>query len=327
MESDVIWEVLHPQPLLSDQLYGELAAFLGLAENKNETADHLRRFDEQRSAGQHHALTLAHVDGQLVGVAETQVPRSHDKAGWYALSLSVHPDWQGGELPQALLSRAETQLPPDAQVVLATVREGEWQMAFLEAQGFAEYERMWTSTLDLQTFSPTDFQHHTERARRAGLRALPISEVADLSSESEQRRLYTLMIHLLSEVPFAEPITPWPFETWKSRILDAPEFDVRGFFMLLSPEGEWIGVSELYRPDPSKLSTLHQGLTGVRREWRGLGGGWLLKLTAAAQAKARGYGAANTTNHTGNTPMLAINERMGFVRERARVGLRREMRA
>lgn len=318
------WQVLHSQPLLTGELYDELAAFLTLAGGRPETADHLRRFDEQCPAGQHHALTLARLGGQLVGLAETQVPRSHGKPGWYALNLSVHPDSQGGNLPSELLRRAEAHLPSDRRVVLSNVMEGEWQESFLKARGFSEYERLWTSTLDLQSFDPDGFQHHTERARRAGLKVLPLSEVADLTSESEQRRLYALMIHLLADVPSGEPVTPWPFEIWRERILNAPDFNTQGFFVLLSPEHEWIGVCELYRPDPARPGMLHQGLTGIKREWRGLGGAWLLKLTAAARARAQGHAAANTSNHAGNAPMLAINGQMGFVRERARVDLRRE---
>ncbi|UWX63221.1 hypothetical protein [Deinococcus rubellus] len=197
----------------------------------------------------------------------------------------------------------------------------------MKAHGFSEHERMWTSTLNLQTFDPDRFQQHTQRARAAGLSVSPLSEVADLTSEQQQRRLYALMVHLLSEVPFSEPVTPWPFENWRERILNAPDFDTDGFFVLLSPQGEWTGICELYRPDPARPGTLHQGLTGVQREWRGLGGAWLLKLTAAARARAQGHAAANTSNHTDNAAMLAINEQMGFVRERARVGLRREREA
>ena len=324
MKPQVSWEVVQSEPLLSDALYDELAAFLALAEpGSANTAEELRQFDEQRPAGQHHALTLCRVNGSLIGVAETLVPRSHDKPGWYFLNLSLHPKQQSGHLPEKLFGRAESQLPSDRHVLLSGLTEGDWQEPILKARGFTELERMWNSTLDLQAFEPSKFQHHTERARAAGLSVLPFSEVADLNDEMQQRRLYQLMIDLLSDVPSGEPITPWPFETWLERILATADFDPSGFFVLLSPAGEWIGVCELYKPDPAKPGTLHQGLTGVKREWRGLGGAWLLKLTAAAWAKAKGWAAANTSNHTGNAAMLAINEEMGFVRERAWVKLQK----
>ncbi len=325
MQPQVNWEVVEPELVLSDALYEELAAFRARAGGSVESAGQLRRFDEQRPAGQHRTLTLARVGDHLVGVAETSVPRSHDRPGWYALDLSVPPEVRSGGLPDGLLRRAESQLPSAAQVLLTSVMEGDWQEPFLNAHGFSEHERLWTSTLDLQTFDPDGFQQHTERARAAGLRVLPLSALADLGDETQQRRLYALMVHLLSEVPFSEPITPWPFEIWRNRILDAPDFDAQGFFVLLGPAGEWTGVCELYKPDPARPGTLHQGLTGVRREWRGLGGAWLLKLTAAARAKAEGWAAANTSNHAGNAAMLTINGQMGFVREKARVTLRKEV--
>ena len=323
MEPQVSWEVLHPTPFLDDKLYKELAAFLALAEPESaNTAEELREFDEQRPAGQHHVLTLCRMDGLLVGVAETLVPRSHDKPGWYFLNLSVYPEQQNGDLPGELSSRAEAQLLDDVCVLLTGLSEGDGQEPFLKARGFTELERMWNSRLDLQAFNPDSFQHHTQRARAAGLSVLPLSEVADFSDEAQQRRLYQLMLDLLADVPSGEPITPWLFETWRARLLDAPDFDPGGFFVLLSPEREWIGVCELYKPDPARPGILHQGLTGVKREWRGLGGAWLLKLTAA-RAKAQGWEAVNTSNHTGNAAMLAINEQMGFVRERASVRMQK----
>ncbi|GAA4020326.1 hypothetical protein GCM10022631_37500 [Deinococcus rubellus] len=131
MTSSLTWQVLHPQPLLTGELYDEVAAFLALAGDRPESAEHLRHFDEQRPAGQHHALTLARLGDQFVGLAETQVPRSHDRPGWYALNLSVHPDFQSSDLPAELLRRAESHLPSDRRVVLSNVMEGDWQESFL----------------------------------------------------------------------------------------------------------------------------------------------------------------------------------------------------
>ena len=178
-------------------------------------------------------------------MAEILVPRSYDKPGWYFLNLSVYPEQQNGDLPGKLSSRAEGRLPDDVCVLLTGLSEGDGQEPFLKARGFTELERMWNSRLDLLAFSPDSFQHHTRQARAAGLSAVPLSEVTDLSDEAQQRRLYQLMLELLSDVPSGEPITPWPFETWRARLLDVPDFDPGGFFVLLSPEREWIGVCEL----------------------------------------------------------------------------------
>ena len=156
-----------------------------------------------------------------------------------------------------------------------------------------------------------------------GLRVEALDRAADLSDPAGQRRLYSLMVGLLADVPFGEPVTPWPFEVWRERLLGSEDFDPGGVFLLLTPAGEWAGVTELYRPHPSGPRTLHQGLTGVSAGQRGLGAAWLLKLAAARRARERGFDFVKTNNHTRNAAMLGVNDGMGFVRGRATVMLLR----
>ena len=58
--------------------------------------------------------------------------------------------------------------------------------------------------------------------------------------------------------------------------------------------------------------------------WRGHGAAHALKLAARA-ALSRGFTHSRTGNHSVNRPMLAVNGRLGFVREAAMVTLRREV--
>ena len=138
-----------------------------------------------------------------------------------------------------------------------------------------------------------------------------------------QRRLYGLTIDLLSDVPTTDPITPWPFEVWRERVLNHPDFTPDGPLIAVQG-GNWVGLTELYLPRPEAPGTLHQGLTGVRRAWRGRGAAWALKLAAAERAKIQGWQSVRTGNHTVNREMLGINAGMGFVRGPARVVLVRE---
>ena len=43
-----------------------------------------------------------------------------------------------------------------------------------------------------------------------------------------QRRLYGLTIELLSDIPTADPVIPWPFELWLERIPGHPDFTPDG---------------------------------------------------------------------------------------------------
>ena len=62
---------------------------------------------------------------------------------------------------------------------------------------------------------------------------------------------------------------------------------------------------------------MHTGLTGVRRRYRRRGVALALKLRGIHYARARGYSFVRVDNDSANVPMLALNERLGFVREPA----------
>ena len=98
-------------------------------------------------------------------------------------------------------------------------------------------------------------------------------------SEAWQRRVYDLTVQLLADVPTTDPVIPWPFELWRDRILGHPDFSPDGPLIAVQG-GEWVGLTELYLPRREVPGMLHQGLTGVRRGWRGQGVAWALKLTA-----------------------------------------------
>ena len=62
---------------------------------------------------------------------------------------------------------------------------------------------------------------------------------------------------------------------------------------------------------------METGLTGTRREYRRRGIAVAMKVHALGWAKANGYELTKTWNATTNTGMLAINERLGFVKQPA----------
>jgi RimJ/RimL family protein N-acetyltransferase len=62
---------------------------------------------------------------------------------------------------------------------------------------------------------------------------------------------------------------------------------------------------------------LYQGITGPRREYRGRGLARALKLRTIEYARAQGKREIRTWNDTLNAPMLAINVKLGFVRQPA----------
>lgn len=219
----------------------------------------------------------------------------------------------------SLLEKVEPHKP---KALTISIRE-DWQawMGFYEAKGFEEIERQWDSRLNLETFDPSAFAWASEKAARAGISFKTLADLPD--TEATQRLIYTEITQvLLPDVPFSEPLTIWPFETWLKRAWRNPHRDFAGTFLAFVGE-ELVGISELFSTDdPSKFTT---GLTAVKRPYRRKGIAQALKLKAANYASSRGGKEIATSNHSNNRPMLAINEAMGFVKLPAWVRFRKRL--
>jgi len=57
------------------------------------------------------------------------------------------------------------------------------------------------------------------------------------------------------------------------------------------------------------------GITGVKRAIRRRGIALIMKVRAIIYARENGFLLVRTGNEIGNQPMLAINKRLGFIRQ------------
>lgn len=303
----------------------KVAAFLSRAhpDAPVATAD-LERADSFRLPGEAFCRTLACRGADLVGVAEVRVPRSENYPGWLLLDVAVMPGEARGDLPGTLLTLVETYaVRQGGTTLLARVKENWPERELYASRGYTEHDRLWPSTLDLRTLNFEAFAAEEAQAAATEVRLVPLSDFGSLE-DPLQRRLYGLVAALLRDVPSSTPIKVWPFELWQQRylrVLKHPE----GVFLAVAPDGQWVGISELHTPIPQRPGTLHNGLTGILPGWRGQRLALALKLAAARAALSRGFTHSRTSNHSLNRPMLAINERLGFVREAATVTLKKEV--
>jgi GNAT superfamily N-acetyltransferase len=117
-----------------------------------------------------------------------------------------------------------------------------------------------------------------------------------------------------ADVPIAEQRTRLDYDHFVQNMLTAPQLNPDSFFVAVStPAAEYVGMSILWVSKDGV--SLQSGMTGVSRAYRRRGIGLALKVRAIAWARTHGYVAINTRNATNNWPILAVNERLGFVKQ------------
>ena len=143
--------------------------------------------------------------------------------------------------------------------------------------------------------------------------AIHIRSLVDLEADSERdQKLYRLMNELYADVPSSEPRTPLTYTYFRDHRQADPRLLPAACFVAIH-RGEYVGITELKTTESE--GELTTGLTAVKQPYRHSGLALALKVRSIAYAKAHGYRAIRTSNDALNAPVLALNERLGFVRQ------------
>ncbi len=185
-------------------------------------------------------------------------------------------------------------------------------LSFLAKRGFKEKFRTWESWLNPAIVSVSQFSHYSEKASTAGVEISTLAH--ELRDDSEcYAKLYTLNQELMADVPLPEPFTPLPYEQWLAFDMKDPGL-IPEAYAIAKHGTQYIGLSTVRHLDKEPRG-LYQALTGVRREYRGKGVAFAMKLKVIEYAKKNGYEKIKTENATTNAPMFGINMKLGFKRE------------
>ena len=288
------------------------------------TVDGLRLRDETRAADLAWVRLVALWDWQIVGAIEaTQKPYPWlDRA---EVSVGVRPDHRGLGIGRAMMDALWAHLRESGgQVMLAYTGEFDFGYNhFLWRTEFVEVFRGYPQYLALDGINLGQIRVDWERIAEAGLMFRTLSEVR--FEWDCARKLYDLYVLLEADVPRVDQvIATKTFEDFCTDIFDSPSSLPDGVMLAVRQRDwgmEYVGCNILYRDDAGLV--LHNGLTGVRREDRGLGLAMALKYKGIEYARNAGYAGITTFNASDNHAILALNQKFGFERQAATLEWRR----
>jgi GNAT superfamily N-acetyltransferase len=242
----------------------------------------------------------------------------------FGMEIRVRPDARRRGIGSALWRRVEEALRVRGAI---SVKMQVWEampngLAFASRLGFRQVMRAWESRLDVGNFDFPTFRPALDHALAAGM------QVTTLATERERdrenlRRLHAAEAKIAEDVPQPpdDVHTPVPFDMWMEQVVDAP-WSMPDAYFIAVVDGEYAGVSSLFRPQVGDW--LNQGLTGVRREFRGRGIATALKVRTVEYARDLDVREIRTWNEINNQRILAINTKFGFVRQPAWITLQKD---
>ena len=247
------------------------------------------------------------------------------QADKYYLDVVVDPSHRrrgvGGAVYERLIAelRARSAIAARSGVPWETEIDG---IQFLAHRGFLEVQRGWQSRLNV---TAVDFTRFAGAEDCAGIRGITFTTLAAEQARDPEtlRKAYELTNTCEQDIPSADPVTATSYEHFLSYAVRSPNTLPDAFF--LATDGQrYVGLSALYRP-LAMPDVLHQGLTGVLREYRGRGIAMVLKVRTVRYARERGYREIRTWNDERNQPMLRINTALGFVKQPAWVSFEKTL--
>lgn len=287
--------------------FSELGELMRYSYGHSVSVEELQRLEHGLPPGMVRQRWVAEEAGRLVGFSSALRAASR-KPGWFGLRVSVDPSARrrgiGSALYAVCLSFVESQGATELRMLSRD--EDADSERFVRNRGFQLRQRAFESRLD-----PSEFDSSVHRAAdlaSAGITLIPFS--ATKMDEEARDKLFRLHSETSQDVPGAEVFGEPNFDDFRHMFLDAPSFDPGGVILAVK-DGEWLGMSSV---GPMPGGHWFNTMTGVRREARGQGLGYAMKLAAIAYAKSRGVTDLRTDNDSTNAPMLAINEKLGYRR-------------
>jgi mycothiol synthase len=236
----------------------------------------------------------------------------------FGIELWVAPEHQGRGIGSALYTALLEKLAPLEPISVSTqVRESDTRaMQFAQSRGYLEIKRDFESLLDITNFQTKPYQEKISSLEQNGVQLISWAEADSLERHQELHQVFSIVRH---DVPRAEPATPITFEFFNDNIL-SDTLNQASFYAL--ENNKIIGFTGCFKS--ATEGWVDQWLTATTREVRGRGIATALKIRQIEVAQKLGSTTIRTDNDTRNTGMLAINDKLGFVRQPAVLVMKKE---
>ena len=288
-----------------------------------DSVEDIRDWDENnRRAGRRSSRWHALVDGEVVGFG------SLGESPWLNAEIrytdiEVHPDHQHRGIGRALLEHVETLAAERGveSLITNTEEHRDRTIRFLEAAGYVEIDRDWRSTLDLDEFDRNGWSDAIARVTASGVQIVSAAELRETFPDWIDR-LYELYVEVEGDMPVQIPIDSMPRDDFEALMLGRKLLP-DGYLVAVDGQ-DFVGLTQPDRVD-GEPDVLAQEMTGVTASARGKGIATALKMAAAIWAKDAGYRSIRTYNSKSNAAMLAVNEKIGFVKDYGFIEYKKEL--
>lgn len=262
---------------------------------------------------------VAEENGMVLGAANYHRFAGSYHPNKFGIELWVTPEHQGRGIGRALYTALLEKLAPLEPISVRTnVRESDARaMRFAQSRGYAEVKRDFESLLDITDFSSQPYQALISSLEASGVQLISWAEADSLERRQEFHEVFEIV---RQDVPRSEPATRITFEFFDQNVIQ-DSLSQASFYAF--EHNQIIGFTGCFKG--AREGWIDQWLTATTREARGRGIATSLKIKQIEVAKQLGFTTIRTDNDTRNTGMLAINDKLGFVRQPAVLVMKKEL--
>ena len=297
--------------------YAAVAALLNTLNPEPITAESLQALHARFPAeGRRHRVVAEAGDLGLVGYANVSIWPGNRPGDSY-FTLVTAPTFRRQGAGSGLLAAVEDWARANgvARLITGVPDEDQEALSFAAHRGFPVESTQLMSTLELATFDEAQFVGVVESVQTRGIRFFTYAEQP---GEALQRLLYEVYKVTDLETPGyagTDPSAYPPFERWQGEIFGNQATLTDG--LIIAADGDRI-VGLTIVQNEGEPGSLYTEYTGVLAAYRGRQIGMALKLLSVRFARRFGARSLWTKNNSQNRPMLAINDKMGYVKTEGR---------